>query len=341
MKSFKSTLTARLRDKDSAFSLAEGLIASVVILIILIATAAGLSTSFNASISSENRNKAMELVNNTIAIARQAPFKSVGMANPTTAQQAGCRPYSSTFDGETRAVTLAADAYPGLVYCQKKKFSSSGIEFTIETNTTWVSNFDSSSETVTLSNTGYQPKRVTVRVTWAESADSDGEAVISSVFGSWVKTPNIAECVPPGLNASSTSAAGCSSYVSSVPPPVPGSSEVPRQPSSAGRVLVSVGTNDYQYLTWRQATGTGYSPTVQFKITGCGATDYILNEASVYGTSFNAAYLMKDSDGSLSCTGTTPIQIVSVDANGNESASALSITPNQWAALTATQGYNS
>lgn len=341
MKSFKSTLTARLRDKDSAFSLAEGLIASVVILIILIATAAGLSTSFNASISSENRNKAMELVNNTIAIARQAPFKSVGMANPTTAQQSGCRSFSSTFDGENRVVTLAADAYPGLVYCQKKKFSSAGIEFTIETNTTWVSNFDSSSEAVTFSNTGYQPKRVNVRVTWAESADSDGEAVVSSVFGSWIKTPNIAECVPPGLNASSTSAAGCSSYVSSVPPPLPGTTESPRPPSSSARILVSVGALDYQYLAWRQSSGTGYSPTVQFKVVGCGTTDYVLSEASSFGTAYNGTYLMKDSDGSLSCTGTAPIQIFSVDANGNESATPLSITPTQWAALPATQGYNS
>jgi hypothetical protein len=190
------------RSDESGVALVEAMVAAIIILIVLVATAVGMTSSFSASTSSENRNKAMQMVNNEMAIAKQAPYAQLGITAPTTnSQQAGCSPYSSTFNGE--AFNAISNPFSGLVYCQPEQYSNVGITFYVETQITWVQSntYDGSSQPVNIDGLYYTPKRITVTVRWAESADSAGNAITQNIAVSEIRTPNTTECIPPGLNS--------------------------------------------------------------------------------------------------------------------------------------------
>lgn len=193
---------------ESGIALVEALIATIIILIVLVATAAGLSSSFGASSSSQNRNKATQLINSQIAIAKQAPYAKLGLATPT-GSTTGCNNWSTSYNGEQEVIITAP--FKSLSYCQTKQYGGVGITFYIETQVTYVvdAGFNGSSENVAIIGTHYNPKRVTVTVRWNETADSSGAAVTSSVKASWIQTPTISDCIPPGLNIGSSNPSEC------------------------------------------------------------------------------------------------------------------------------------
>jgi len=208
-----SKLTSHINQKksqESGLSLPEVLVAAVIIVLVLTFTAAGLASSFGISGKTENSNKATQAINDQIAIAKQARYADLGMKTPTAAETENCSPWTTTFNGEQKVITSVN--YPSLNYCLTKQYSNVGIKFYIETQITYVNDtsYDNSIEPVTVTNTSYQPKRVTVTVRWSDTVDDDGEAIPSSRTMTWVETPSIQECIPPGLSSTATSpATGC------------------------------------------------------------------------------------------------------------------------------------
>jgi Tfp pilus assembly protein PilV len=205
-----TTISEFLKKKttsESGVALAEAMIAAVIILIVLVATALGITSSFSASTSSENLNKANQLINEQISVAKQATFSRLGLATPTST--VGCSTYSAVFNGEN--VATSSNPFPDISYCQEKQYSGVGITFYVETQVTYVQNggYDSSSQNPVINGTHYNPKRVTVTVRWSEEADATGTAIVKSTKMSWIKTPSIVDCIPAGLNLGATQPEGC------------------------------------------------------------------------------------------------------------------------------------
>lgn len=201
-------LRNRSREEDG-MSLVEVIIAALILVLVLVFTAVGVTSAFGISSKTENRGKAIQMINEQIAVAKQASYAQLGLTTPASGDDvSGCAPFATTFNNEQQVIV--PNKYPGLDYCSKKQYSNVGITFYIETDVTYIQDgsYDSASEPVTTTNTGFVPKRVTVTVRWSESADENGNAVQSSTKMSWVRTPSIMDCIPMGLNTN-PSAGSC------------------------------------------------------------------------------------------------------------------------------------
>jgi len=202
----------KLHTDESGIALAEAIVAAAIILLILVATAGGLTASFGATSSTQNRATATQLVNKQIAIAQQSPYVQLGVPAPSPTPdytKVKCNPYTdASRTGEVKVVVASPPGYfPGLNYCETVKPNSNvGITYYVETQVTYVTNFDGNA-VVNTTISPIRPKRVIVTVTWAESADSTGKEKYSSYTGSWISVPTIGECPPSNLVV--TKPAGC------------------------------------------------------------------------------------------------------------------------------------
>jgi len=202
------------RKDESGVSLVEVIIAASIILILLVATAQAFSSAFATSVLAGNRNQAIQFAQEVASIARQAPFDQVGLVPPATRpeplpSQCGVA-YTGTFEGQPE-ITQTTE-YPGLVYCQIREITGTDQVFVIYTHITQIptSGFDNSSLTVDTTSTAYVPRRVTVTVSWFNKINLDASAQFDELTMSYVRTPSMAECIPPGIATNTNNPAGCS-----------------------------------------------------------------------------------------------------------------------------------
>ncbi len=194
---------------EEGIALVEVLIAASMVLVLLIASAQAFSSAFGTSVTSGNRTQAISYAQEVIAISHQAPFNQVGLTVPTSVPSQCSTTWSGSFNGSPEIIN--ATAYPGLVYCQTQPIVGTDQVFVIYTNITQVpsSGFDNSSISVNTSGTYYIPRRVTVTVTWFDSINQNASSGFESLSISDVRTPNLAECIPPGVNTGPTNPSGC------------------------------------------------------------------------------------------------------------------------------------
>lgn len=209
------------RKTEGAFSIAEALIASVIIMIVLIATASGLSSSFRSSATIENNNKARQLANQVIAVAQQANYRDMYVATTNVDSSVTgankCDPIASP--GSPNPVAVPANTqwvangenapFKGLVYCQTKRFGGGdgvGTTFYIQTKIVFLktgSAFDNDtgsdsnnySGTVTnTTNNPYYAKRVYVNVRWQDvSSGADNSNLVKETY---TRSPSASDCLP-------------------------------------------------------------------------------------------------------------------------------------------------
>lgn len=211
MKTF--LLNRRQQNEETGFTVAEIMIAAIVILIVTVSAAYGISNAIKSTIFVENSSKANQLANQQIAIAKQAPFRQLWVARTANANLIGTDKCAVTTtaapSGTTWATTglatgdAAKPQYPGLEYCFAKRFKdpkdteSTGIgtTFYVQTTIAYI-NTNAAYDGATLGNvtsTNYKAKRVTVTVTWRDIASGEGTHSIQQTY---TRTPNMAECIP-------------------------------------------------------------------------------------------------------------------------------------------------
>lgn len=205
--------------KEHGFEIAEALVASVVIMIVLVSTAFGLSSSFRSSASVENHNKAVQLANEVIAVSKQSSYRKLYVATQDVTSDlfgAGkCDPQSTVPAGTTRVLTGQDNApFPGLKYCVSKKFGGNtgiGSTFYIQTQIVYLktaSSYDASSNSdAFVTNGDYYAKRVYVTIRWQDVAA--GADNWSSYVASFTASPSPSDCVPDRITQSLAPAPGC------------------------------------------------------------------------------------------------------------------------------------
>lgn len=207
-----SNIRQKKRGEESGIGLAEVMVAIVVIAILLIASASAFTGAISANISSGNRNQAIQISQDIISIAKQAPFNRVSVVVPTGANAAASQcsdEWTGTYNGLN--ILTQTTKYPGLEYCQISKIPSTGMVYAAYTYITPVTlnNFDATSKVVNVSK--FVPRRVTVRVVWFDEITTGGAVTYQSVTQSYIRTPNINECIPSSNYASgSPTPSGCS-----------------------------------------------------------------------------------------------------------------------------------
>lgn len=193
------TLPVRPTEKESGVSLAEIMVAIVVIAILLVASASAFTGAISANVASGNRNQAIQISQDIIAVAKQAPFAKIGIVSPTganTPDTACSEPWTGKYNNLT--IIPQTEIYPKLVYCQVFDIPETGMVYAAYTYVTAVgtNDFDSSTVPITTTGTKFVPKRITVKVVWFDKIQNNGEVSYQSVTQSYVRTPTIAECVP-------------------------------------------------------------------------------------------------------------------------------------------------
>jgi hypothetical protein len=214
---FKQEIRTRLRisEPEKAFSVVEALVAAIIIVIILLSTAVGLSSGFRSSATVENSNKAAQLANDVIAISRQSPYRDLWvspLSPPAAAALIGAGKCSSqnTIPTGTLKVTDGASTIPfkGLTYCEQKQFGDGGVNssgtkvgigttFYVETKIVFLNTLTSSDG---ISNSSidasgkYYSKRVFVTVRWQDV--STGPGAWKTYKTSYTKAPTTSDCIP-------------------------------------------------------------------------------------------------------------------------------------------------
>jgi type II secretory pathway pseudopilin PulG len=200
------------RGEESGIGLAEVMVAIIVIAILLIASASAFTGAISANVASGNRNQAIQISQDIISVAKQAPFNRVAVVVPegTNAAPSQCSDaWTGTYNGLN--IITQTTKYPGLVYCQISKIPSTGMVYAAYTYITPVTlnNYDSTSKVVNVSR--FVPRRITVEVVWFDQITSGGAVTYQSVTQSYIRTPNINECIPASNYASgSPTPPGCS-----------------------------------------------------------------------------------------------------------------------------------
>ena len=210
------------RKPEDAFTIAEIMIAAIIIMIVLLATAYGLTSSFKSAATIENTTKANQITNDVIAIAKQSSYRKLYLndrsTTPSTLIGNGkCDVATTTPSGTVLAQTGDGDPFEGLAYCQTKRFSINGdtpqavgTTFYIQTQISFITAqaaFDSSTSSGTaVSNGRYAAKRVYVTVRWQDV--SSGTGAWNTVVASYTKTPAPSECIPDRITLSSTNNSG-------------------------------------------------------------------------------------------------------------------------------------
>lgn len=219
MYKLKDSLRSR-RSATEAFTVAEIMIAAIIILIVLVSAAYGITSAVRSAAYVENYTKAGQLANQQVAIAKQAPYSELWIPRTADGDLIGnfkCAPTATPApSGTTYAETGSGDQYPGLTYCQTKKFGGSGgvgTTFYIQTTVLYIetgSAYDGSSIGDTPS--GYFSKRVLVTVRWADisanvgASDTNSRQVIQQTY---TRSPTTGECIPDIVNSGGTVLTGC------------------------------------------------------------------------------------------------------------------------------------
>jgi len=212
-------LLSSRKEAEGAFSIAEALIASVIIMIILVATASGFSSSFRSSASVENNNKAVQLANEVQAIARQSNYRDLWVASQTPTNElfgtGKCENQSNTPAGTTRVTSGENNSpFKGLVYCKSKRFGGGegvGTTFYVQTQISYLKTsaaYDSGSDNANNSivNGSFYSKRVYVTVRWQDVAA--GEDKWSTVKTSYTRSPDSSDCLPDRISNTGKNADG-------------------------------------------------------------------------------------------------------------------------------------
>lgn len=215
------------RKQETGLSIVEVIVAATMMLIVLTATAYALTSGFGTAEFSAKRAQASQFAQQVISIAKQAPFDSVALGSNEAEVK---HPPGVTYEtpdvcnklaglGASNAIPTSVpenividSTYPGLVYCQSYTISgtktvagegASPGKYTVMTDITQVptGGFDSNMVgNAALPLNGFVPRRITVTVWWGDTNEF-------SIVSSYVRTPNFAECIPPGLEMTPAEAA--------------------------------------------------------------------------------------------------------------------------------------
>lgn len=210
------------RKDETGLSLVEVVVAASMMVLIMTASALALASGFNTASVAGKKNQASQFAQQVISIAKQAPFDMVGLSYTNGEMPSGiiylkpneCNTAAGRPDmGEIIPTSnlILPTGYPGLVYCQNYKLS--GIKYVDESGAVKegtspetylvmteveqvkMGTFDSlTSPNPSLPINGYVPRRVTVTVWWGDNNDE-------KVVASFVRTPSMSECIPPGVVA--------------------------------------------------------------------------------------------------------------------------------------------
>lgn len=184
------------RNDESAVTIAEIMVASAIIVVLLIASAQAFAGAISANVASSSRNQAIQISQDVIAIAKQAPIDRLALKIPGTLDTRCSEAWTGTYNGVT--IRTQATEYPKLTYCDVVEGTNGISSFVVYTYVTGVSNtnFDNSSTPIGATGSRYIPKRVTVKVVWLDKLQTNGSVTYQSVIQSYVRTPTIAECIP-------------------------------------------------------------------------------------------------------------------------------------------------
>lgn len=197
--------------------LVETLVGSVMVLLVMGATAMAINTGLQATLEAKNNTKAVGYIEKQFIIAKNLPYKSLGInttgednknvQNVSTRDMVGCSNYSAEFENELHVLNPT-----GLDYCQiVANENGEGTKFNVETHVTSVKGDDVEKDFDGLLydfNSGnFTAKRVTVIVSWFDGKfDTNKLPIMNKVQSEIVITPGLGDCVPSEL---ATTTMGC------------------------------------------------------------------------------------------------------------------------------------
>lgn len=205
----------KLRQSEDGITLVELMVAIVLIVGVLIASAYVMNAAFKAQAASEIKSRAVEIAREEIVKDLQKAYTDTRLVIPSE-YWSGEIPVPATYKGEPTITQVADRINPngdlediGLKYIQTKELN--GTKFTIKTFVTRVTStsFDGAGAIVQLNNTtvdgksvaGPVIKRITVIVTW-----DIGEGV-KQTSTTAVRAPSPAECIPPRVETNGSAGA--------------------------------------------------------------------------------------------------------------------------------------
>lgn len=201
------TILSKSRDNEEGMSLVELMVAIVIIVSTLLASAYALNSAFQAQSVGETKSRAIEISREQSEKARQRSWVETQVIRPD-AYYPGEVVIPTTYKSEqmiltkTPRIANSDDLQDnGLIYLQQRELN--GTRFTIETYVTRVTNasFDSAGGNIQLTNTTINGvmtaapvvKRVTIVVSW------DVGNGVQKVSTSSVMAPDPAFCIPPRI----------------------------------------------------------------------------------------------------------------------------------------------
>jgi type II secretory pathway pseudopilin PulG len=219
MRTILNRLKERKASHEGGFTVAEIMVSAIVIAIILVSAAYGMTAAIKSTAFVENQSKAQQLAQQQIAIAKQAPYRQLWLARTTAAANVGtgkCDPTTTAApSGYTWATTGKTPQFNGLTYCFTKRFGTTqgvGTTFYVQTTIAYVNTaaaFDNSSLGGT-TNTRYFAKRVTVTVRWQDvSSGTNPINNFAQIQQTLTRTPAVTDCVPNTVTYSGSAVAGC------------------------------------------------------------------------------------------------------------------------------------
>lgn len=194
---------------EVALSLPEILISAVIIITLLLASAAVYSSSITVTTSVASRIYANQMAQGIIATAMQAPYERVATTVPSTTNPnpTGCAAYVSSYEGA--AMITQTTLYPGLQYCRTEPMANSTKKYVAYLYVTPVTGTGYDGNAAPTAAQKFTPKRVTVSVFWFDAVrpgeTSQDQQVLTQSF---IRVPKIGDCIPP-LVASTTDPASC------------------------------------------------------------------------------------------------------------------------------------
>jgi type II secretory pathway pseudopilin PulG len=198
---------------EEGLTVVETMVAIVIIAIVLIFTASSLTSAFRASAFNENRSKASSIAQDVLAVAKQADFKRLYVANVADTTDATLYGFGKCSADQTSKPVAdstivtkgSGKPYEGLVYCQARQQGNEnggvGTTFYIQTKVVYLTNGQGA-----LSNNFY-PKRVYVQVTWQDVYSGEGKT--NTYVTSYTRSPSPNDCIPDTINANGTVPNGC------------------------------------------------------------------------------------------------------------------------------------
>lgn len=208
-----SRLVSR-KNKENGLTVVEVVIAAFIMAAVMVLTATTLTSATRASISNENRAKALAYAQDVMAVAKQAPYRQLFVPPPTMDVNWGGAPKcfepstTSTPRGTSGNLLRSGEGtgYSGLTQCQVKQATSStkgvGSKFYIQT---WVYGVPAADGTTA------RAKEVYVQVTWVDITSGEEP---SKVLISWLRVPTVTECF---VNISGTGSTNLTTLNNTIP----------------------------------------------------------------------------------------------------------------------------